>query len=128
MEHWSDQYIGLPYISCEQDCASLAVRVLKEQFNKDISLPASRAQGLRGQSQQIINLKDDYATPTQKPNEGDAVLIYSRGHLSHIGVYCELENTPWVLHAMKNAGSVVRHRIRELPKLGLELGGFFSWR
>ena len=126
--HWSAQYIGQPYINALQDCAAFIVRVQKEIFNRAIALPTTRVPGIRNEARQIQNHKDDYADPTDTPVDGDAVLMLGRGRMNHIGVYCLINNEPWVLHAMRNAGQVVLHRIRELERQGLQVEGFYRWR
>ncbi len=125
--HWSERYVGQPYVPGENDCAELAARVQREVFGREIRLPSERACGLRGLSAQIGAARDDYGAPTDAPEDGDAVLMTGRGRLSHVGVYCLIEDVPWVLHAMKRAGQVVRHRLRELPAQGLTVEGFYKW-
>lgn len=127
MTHWSDVYIGQPYRPGENDCAELAARVQREVFKRDIGLPTERACGLRGLTAQIADLQGDYATPVDQAVEGDAVLMRSRGRLAHIGVFCLINGEAWVLHAMKNAGQVCRHRVRELANMGLVVEGFYRW-
>ena len=124
--HWSVQYVGTPY--SENDCAELAVRVMHEQFNKQINLPTTRGAGLRGISNQINHLQSDFANETQKPNEGDAVLMHSRGRLNHIGIYCVVNGEAGVLHAMRNAGQTCLHKLRDLQNLGLKVEGFYTWK
>lgn len=125
--HWAQQYVGQPYIEGEHDCAAFAARVQREVFRREIFLPTARA-GLRGNARMIDTLAADYAVPTTTPRDGDAVLMVSRGRLSHVGIYCLFGNVPYVLHAMKNAGMVVLHRIRDLDNQGLTLEGYYQWR
>ncbi len=125
--HWTQKYIGLPYIEGDQDCAGFAVRVQHEIFGNRVALPG-HASGIRAQTRQIEDLQQDYATPTKYPVEGDAVLMKCRGHFSHIGVYAEINGIPYVVHAMKNAGMVVLHKIRELQYQGLEPVGYYRWK
>lgn len=126
-EHWSDAYIGRPYVVDEFDCAALAAEVAHAHFGQSVTLP-QRAAGLRGTSRQIDDLQDDFAEPISEPQEGCPVLMRCRGTLSHVGVYCEIAGEPWVLHAMRNAGHVVRHRVRDLPRVNLEVVGYFKWK
>jgi hypothetical protein len=126
MTHWAQQYVGTPY--SEHDCAQLAVRVLHEQFGRTINLPTERAANVRGISQQIDTLHDDYATPVTLPMEGDAVLMIGRGRLNHIGIYCEINGEAWVLHAVRNAGHACLHKLHNLGGIGLEVEGFYRWK
>jgi len=126
--HWAEHYVGEPYIEGGNDCAALAARVQQEVFGRRIALPVERMSDYRGWSRQIEMHRDDYADPVDAPAEGDAVLMVGRGRLNHIGTYCELNGAPCVLHAMKSAGQVVLHPIRDLGRYGLEVEGYYRWR
>jgi hypothetical protein len=126
MAHWSEAYIGLPYIAGDQDCAELLARVQREVFGRAVTVPRVRADGPFGKSAQISQGARDLADPVLEPVEGDAVLMLVRG-LWHVGVWFE-QGEPWVLHAMRNAGQVVSHRLRELPVLGIRVEGFYRMR
>ncbi len=125
--HWSERYIGQPYVKDELDCGGWAERILREQFHRDVHLPKERAQGLRPRSQQIATAKDRFAMRTEHPEEGDGVLMVSRGDLYHIGIYTTVAREPSVVHAMEGFGAVVRHRIRDLAGIGLRLEGYYRW-
>ncbi len=124
-KHWAENYVGVPY--SENDCAELCVRVQREVFGRVIRLPAGRAASVHGISHQIGSLKDNYAEPTESPADGDAVLMIGRGRLNHIGLYVMVNGVPHCLHALRGAGQVCLHRIRELPRQGLTLVGYFRW-
>lgn len=126
MRHWADSYVGLPYTTC--DCAELCVRVQREQFKRRIGLPTGRPAGIRGVSEMIDNLQDDFAEQTSFPIEGDAVLMIGRGRINHIGTLCEINDVPHVLHAMKNAGMTVLHRVTALRDIGLTIEGYYKWK
>lgn len=124
--HWAVAYVGLPYASA--DCAQLAERVQREQFGRELALPTERAVGLRELSRQIDDWRHRLAEPTRAPAEGDAVLMLARGRLMHIGIYCLIEGQPHVLHAMRNAGQACLHLLRDLPRQGLTVEGFYRWK
>ena len=128
MTHWTDPYIGLPYVEGEGDCAALAVRVQREVFGREIVLPTTHACGVRAQTVQIAALRDDYAERLPAPVEGCGVLMQCRGRFSHIGLFAAIGGEGWVLHAMQNARMVVLHRVRDLPRHGLALEGYYAWR
>lgn len=128
MAHWTDTYIGQPYVEGENDCAALALRVQADVFGRDISDLIEREHGLRAQSAQIDAVKAEYAEQVAVPQEGDAVLMRSRGVLGHIGIYTEIDGVCYVLHAMRNVGSVCLHRLRALEGLGLQVEGFYRWK
>jgi hypothetical protein len=129
--HWSELYVGQPYVKDEMDCGGWAERIEREQFGRDIDLPRERAQGLRPRSRQIAAEKDTFAERTDRPVEGDGVLMVARGDLYHIGIYTVVNFEPSVVHAMEGsrevAGQVVRHRIRDLAAQGIKLEGYYKW-
>lgn len=126
--HWAQSYVGQPYVEGAHDCAAFAARVQREIFRREIRLPTERGAGLRAQSRQIDDLAGVYAERVERPAEGDGVLMRCRGTLSHVGVYCEIGGTAYVLHAMKNAGQVCLHRLRDLANQGLAVEGFYRWK
>lgn len=130
MEHWSANYIGLPYVAGDADCAALLCRVRREVFCQPVPSAAEieRAASRLGRNAQLADGVDAFGLPTDSPKEGDAVLMMCRGRPSHIGVYCEIEGVRCVLHAMENAGMVVLHRLRDLPRVFLEVEGFYTWK
>lgn len=127
MAHWSDAYLGRPYVPGTADCAQLAVDVAREVFGRTVTLP-QHCLTPRAWTAQIDALQADYADPIAAPEEGQPVLMKARGWLSHVGVYTEIEGVGHVLHAMKNAGQVVRHRLRDLPRINLTVEGFYRWK
>jgi hypothetical protein len=126
--HWSDKYIGQPYVLGTGDCATLAAKVNLDRFQKLPDLPQSHAVTLRGQTNQIIDLKDDLAVKIDEPFDGCPVLLIGRGRLCHIGVMCWIANAWWVLHADQSAGFVVRQRLSELTRLHYKVEGFYKWK
>jgi len=128
MNHWTEHYIGAPYVEGKNDCASFTARVQREWFGREIPLPVDREANYLGWSRQIESHREDYAAPTETPEEGDAVLMIGRGRLNHLGTYCLIGGEQYVLHAMKSAGQVVLHRVRDLPMYGLTVEGFYRWR
>lgn len=128
MPHWSDAYIGQPYIPNTGDCAVLAERVAREQFGLRIGLPVVHAEGYRAQAAQIRELKDDYAERIDEPADGCPVLLIGRGQECHIGVMCWLAHEWWVLHANQDFGAVTRERLRVLTRIHFKVEGFYRWK
>ena len=128
--HWSDTYIGQPYAHGDADCARLIARVRGEVYGQLVpsDVEVERAASRLGRVGQMQDLVDQYGQRTDEPTEGDVVLMMCRGRPSHVGVYCVVDNEPSVLHAMENAGMVVRHRLRDLPKVFLTVEGFYKWK
>ena len=128
MTHWSDKYVGEPYVPETGDCAALAERVAYEVFGLTIGLPASHASTYREQAKQILELRDSYATRLDKPVDGCPVLFIGRARVCHIGVMCWLAHEWWVLHADQSAGFVVRQRLRDVTRIHFKLEGFYKWK
>lgn len=135
MAHWSDAYVGLPYVEGGFDCGDLARKVRAEVFDQAISLPSERlyvglsgVAKVRAMHRQIELCRDDCATPTAMPRDGDGVLIQANGYIDHIGIYCLINGEPWVLHAALDARQVIRTRLRELPLYGYRVEGFYQWK
>jgi hypothetical protein len=126
--HWSDVYVGEPYLPQVGDCAALAVRVNLDQFGVEIQLPQAHATTLRDQAKQILELKDDLAIQIPEAQDGCAALFITRGRVCHIGVMCWIQSDWWVLHADQTVGFVVRQRLRDLTRVHYKLEGFYKWK
>ncbi len=126
--HWTDRYVGRPYVKDQLDCGGWVEKILREQFKREIELPRERAQGLRPRSKQIQLERDNYLERTGTPAEGDCVLMIGRGDLWHMGLMVWIQREPYVLHAMEGFGQVVLHRVRQLAALGLTVEGYYRWR
>lgn len=126
--HWSDRYVGLPYLPAEFDCASLAAKVSEDVFQKIIDLPLSHGDTYRGQSKQILRHRDDLACKIETPVDGCPALFYGRGRLCHIGVMCWIEGDWWVLHNDESSRFVIRQRLRDMTRIFFKLEGFYSWK
>ena len=87
-----------------------------------------RAVSRLGRAVQMDSAVDAMGQRVLYPDEGDAVLMLCAGRPSHIGVYCVVDGETSVLHAMENAGMVVRHRLRDLTRVGLAIEGFYRWK
>ena len=124
--HWAESYVGIPYVEC--DCAQLCVRVQHQRFKKLLNIPLSRPSGLRGTSDMIVDLQDDFATLVSVPEEGDAVLMIGRGRINHIGIACYINKQLHVLHAMRNAGMTCLHNSNSLSNIGLKIEGYYKWK
>ncbi len=127
MAHWSERYVGLPYEEGTFDCAHLVEKVLLEQFGRELHLPKEHESHYRAQQRQIEAAKASYAEPAAAPREGDGVILVSRGHAEHLGVYCEVGGEPCVLHNSRRFGSVVCFRVRELGRHLLAVEGYYRW-
>ena len=130
MGHWCEKYIGQPFILGEADCARLVCQVRRDVFGLPVPdvADAERAASRLGRVAQMSDAVTCYGLPVSDPQEGDSVLMNCRGRPSHIGVYCVVNDEPAVLHALQNAGMVVLHRLRDLPRVQLSVEGFYRWK
>lgn len=128
MKHWTERYVGRPYVKDDLDCGGWVERILREQFGRAVDLPKERAQGLRPRSRQIDQERARFIAATAEPVDGDCVLMIGRGDLWHIGLFVRIQGEARVLHAMEGFGQVVLHRVRDLAALGLTLEGYYQWR
>ena len=123
-----DRFLGIPYDAETFDCADLVAQVQRELFGRAVLMPARRPRGDRGQAA-IGALSGRYGTPTDKPRDGDLVLMVDRGQsrAGHVGVYFYLAHEGWVLHTTSALGSSWLHRVRELGDYGARIEGFYAW-
>lgn len=128
MAHWSEKYVGRPYVPGEYDCAELAMEVARVEFGMAVDMLSERAIGVREQSEQIDMMQADFAQPTDDPHDGDPVLMRCRGLLAHVGVLCVIGGERYVLHAMRNAGMVCLHPMRRLRDVNLQIEGYYKWK
>jgi hypothetical protein len=127
MMHWSDKYIGKPYIKGEYDCICLVSEVYLNEFGKQIDLPQEKGINNIGYQKAILNNKERLAYKISKPEEGCIVLMIGKGRLNHIGIYYLHENIDWVLHNSENVGHVVRTKFRLLSLVGYQVEGLYKW-
>ena len=127
MVHWSDVYVGKPYIPESVDCAALAQKVARDILKIDPQLPSDHAVNYRAQSRQILAHKDEYAVKIDSPEDAQPVLLIARGRLCHIGVMCRIAGEWWILHADQSAGYVIRQREREITRLHYKIEGYYRW-
>ncbi len=121
---WWTQYIGQPYD--QADCAELVRQVNAEQFGRVVDLPSKRDDpGIRAGSRQIIRELDVYGLRTDDPRDGDCVVMRQGSRLAHVGCYVLVKDKPYVLHALRTAGTVVLHTLSALTAIGLEVEGIY---
>ena len=132
--HWSDKYLGRPYLRGEFDCADLVVEVARAEFGRAVALPR-HAEGVRARDRQIEQLTgalgrqlDGAAGETLQ--DGDIALMKAAGRrLSlghHIGVVAVLPLAACVLHCLAGVG-VARHPLDCLTERQLTLTGIYRW-
>ncbi len=123
--HWSDSYIDIPHDVL--DCAQLVERVLHEQFGRtDIHFPRRQADDLAHRSALITGHQADFAARIEEPVDGCGVLMMARGRRAHIGLYCLIQGSPYVLHSDALFGKSVRIPMSRLL-LRYRIEGFYQW-
>lgn len=125
MAHWSDQWVGLPYIEEERDCGWYAAQIQRDVFGHQIEIPASRRAGPFGRAVQISETLLNIAKPVDDPVDGDLVLMITAGRIGHIGVYAQLAGEPYVVHALQTMHQVWRTPLRRLPQIDCHIEGFY---
>lgn len=130
MSHWSETYVGLPYVIDEFDCTHLLQKVSEEVFGKVVPLPQERQPTVFGLSDQVARHKNHYFEPIEKKQaeDGDIVIMITNKRLNHIGVYFNKGGVDYVLHNLRNTGSVAAHKIRDLARINLQVEGYYKFR
>lgn len=134
MGHWSDRYVGRPFVEGVFDCGELARAVQREVFGREVAIPSERwyagkegAARLRAMASQVEAGIGALAKPVAEPREGDLVMMYSGSKVMHAGIYCMRVAEPWVLHAAERLGQVVLMRLRDLEERGYRVEGYYRW-
>lgn len=121
-----EPYVGVPYCEDSMDCADFVAMVQRELFGRDIQLPNGRPRGVRGQLA-LGELSRPYAQRTERPANGDLVLMRERGRAGHVGIYLYLAHEGWVLHSCEGTGCSVLHRVRDMASFGAPIEGYYAW-
>ena len=129
MPHWAESYVGRPYDDERADCAILVRDVLRDHFGVHVDLPSDR-DWRRKEPQEVADLGRSAADRIEpdEAREGDLVLMRIVGDRrtlgSHIGVLTLINGQEWVLHAIKQMGSLLTP-VRHLGAFQLELTGYY---
>lgn len=124
--HWTEPYIGRPYEHGVHDCATLVVEVQNTVFGRSIPDYGERP-ALRSVEAEV--LRAEVAKLTERieaPEEGCAVQMRTAGSIHHLGVYCEVNGEPHVLHNVRRMGTILT-KIRDLPKFSMQVEGYYRW-
>ena len=130
MGHWTEKWLGRPYVAGQHDCLDFARDVLLDEFSIEIRIPHREATGLRGFAREIAELGGDVATPIVAGlREGDGVLMSKRGWQRgghHVGLWTAPGGTAHVLHCIKGLGSVL-WPLHGLQERGWQMEGCYRW-
>jgi hypothetical protein len=118
---WAQAYVGLPYILGVGECAHRAALVWRQEFGWEVDVPA--AHGNLRIAQRLIRtaLASGDWTPTDAPQDGDAVVMWKGDLLCHVGIWVA---PGYVLHCTRPDGMVLTP-IEDLPEQGFRIAGIF---
>jgi hypothetical protein len=122
--HWTQAYVGLPYIMGVGECGHRAALVWRERFGFEVE--AAPAFGDMDAAQKLIRAKlsgPDWA-PVQQPAEGDAVIMWKGNRIAHVGVWVAPGR---VLHCTRAEGMVLTPE-EDLASQGFRIFGYFRWQ
>jgi hypothetical protein len=125
MNHWTDRFLNIPH--AQLDCAQLVQKVLAEHYSRSIQFPQKQSNNLFHRAALITQHARDFARPIDQPVEGCGVLMYGRGRMAHMGIYCVLNGIGHILHSDSLFGhSTLLPFARAQPPL-YKLQGFYEW-
>lgn len=125
--HWTEPYIGRPYVTGEYDCASLVLEIQRDVFGREVADYGERPALRSDQHQALVDEAKKRVERVETPQEGDAVQMLVRGTMSHVGVYTNINGEGHVLHNVRRVG-VILTKIRDLPMKPWKLEGFYQWK
>lgn len=123
MPHWSDTYLDIPHAAL--DCAELVEKALRETFGKNIVFPRKSSNDIDHRSGLIIRHARDFARLIEQPYDGCGVLMFARGRMAHMGLYCAIAQG-YVLHSHSLFGASVIEPINRI-RFSFKVEGFYAW-
>jgi len=124
--HPAEAFVGMVYDEDRFDCADFCAHVRRELYGHDVRLPNGRPRGEEGQIA-LGELSKAYAVPTDKPVDGDLVMMKRRAGVGHVGLYFRIAGEGWVLHSNETNGESVLQPIRDLHTWGAIVSGYYAW-
>lgn len=121
--HWSAGYIGIPH--ARLDCAELVELVLREQLGRVVHFPRKERLDVFHRAGLITRHCADFARPVDEPYDGCGVLMFSRGRMAHMGLYCVIDQ-PYVLHSDSAFGESVLFPLTRVAQTH-RIQGFYAW-
>lgn len=125
--HWSCKYLGLSYK--DYDCAELVEYVLLKEFGIERHFPRPSRNAAERYKTIRLSMSDFLSDePTDRPSDGDCILMSGAQRFNHVGVYLKYRGIEYCLHSSARFGSVVRHKLSQLPMLQLNVEGVYTWQ
>lgn len=128
MSHWSEAYIGTPWLAGVSDCWSFARRVWQAEFGWTVAPWGGDPADLRHAVTALAAapLHPDWQ-PVAEPAEGDAVLMGRAQRPCHVGIWITPPEGAGILHSMERAGVIFTSPTR-LATLNLRQLGCYRRR
>lgn len=123
--HWSSKYLQIKYK--DMNCSQFSEFVLRDHFKRDFKFPQSKG-SIFNQSKQIRDNIPKFADRTDKPQDGDLVLMHGLRRMCHVGIYVNIKGIEYVLHCESRLKSAALHRFNDLFQFGFSVEGVYSWR
>lgn len=121
---WAMAYVGLPYIMGVGECGHRAALVWRERFGFEVEAPPAHGDMTAAQRHIRAELAKPDWHPVQRPQEGDAVVMWKGDLLAHVGVWVAPGH---VLHCTRAAGMILTPE-GDLPGQGFRVYGYFRRR
>lgn len=123
--------VGLTYVPGRFTCMHLALLAQRELFGRDVAPQLAGRLPVRGEDQGrlLARWREVVASPVVDARTGDAVLFKDGGGEWewHIGTLFVEGGEHWVLHTHQGIGASVLERLRDTPRRGLRVEGFYRW-
>jgi len=127
--HWTNSYIGIPYSN--MNCVEFVLCVEREVFNRKFPHPVRPTERNPFHYNRLLqeNMMNYISEPKlDKPVEGCCVLMKAMNRLNHVGVFVKIKSKEYVLHSLDSFKSSILHQVKDLPKYGITVEGYYSWK
>lgn len=121
--HWTRKYL---IDDTKYTCSAFVEKVLREQFQIDYTFPQSNG-SVFDQSNQIKTHLPLFCEKTEKPKDGDLILMHGLRRLCHVGMYLKIGRKEYVFHTELRMKTVSLHELKDVFKYGYSVEGFYAW-
>lgn len=120
MVHWTEKYIGRPWVDGIHDCVDLVLQVQRLEFGRALQEPPRARETLAESLAAVRSMTRPLVDAP--PVDGDVVLM--RAPKWHLGVWCAPGGRPSVLHCARVTGTVLTP-MDGLATAGMRLEGIY---
>lgn len=122
MSHWTERWIGRPWIAGQEECWDFLRRVSAEEFGRTIpALPVLAADPRAVRRAFETGAERAAWEETARPVDGDAVLMAAGRRPCHVGLFVAPGR---VLHSVEGAGAILTP-LAALDRLGYRVVGIY---